>query len=1315
MLKQFISLLILSAVLLIFYKGFKETSYVNSVELNKTRERAVLLAKRGEYESSLKILKALREIDFESKEVWGDYLLVLIDSGGEEEAYQLVNKEPVEMIPLYAYKKLFGLVVSKSDPELALLLAEQEIKSSSNVAQIALSRSELLSVNGYAEESNRLLNFSLDYIDDNESAAITVKLLAKSSITFSEEEQAVRIELSHGYQDKRLWLLYKNYWVDQARQGDVNKAISALEVFVDTAPDDIGYFEDYFVLHNWNKDYDNAYKVYQQRLEDKDNPDYVKIVAAELFYMRGDLDDSKRLYAEVAQNNPQNIEAKKKLASIYLEKGAPAEVLALFVPLNSYKDSETLTLIGVAQRQLGQNDEALSSLTLAINSSSHSEEATYRIWLDSFNEMLNEHTYEALWARYSIPLHAAPVSVKSELQQHKAINLKHVASKKPSRKVVSHQESIKFKAAFARQQGRSNDAVRLYQKSLVLEPNNRELILGLALALIDAGESMHSIELLDLLSELYPNDKQILDAKVYYGQQFNQADILSENLKSLAELSKGAQRSAYLKSWINHIRDTRFYLNRDTQLSELSKFSIENNPTVVSEQSRLLFENGDCDSLIQVTSPVHESQFNVQQLEDVAYRLRRCGYYQNAHNLYQYGINQYPNVPNFYSGAILSLVNLNDLNSAKTIVECCGDRFEGDLNFVLAQAYYFYKLNEFETAQIYYKKALSLQQNNNEARIGEYLSLAELGEAEAAFAAIDNDNLELSNEQYERLSELRIKQMLRMAENAHDERKITLAISALEIIDEFQTYLKNENALNEEAILNSELNQLHAYVLMEDSDKAVALYESLNERYSEIPRWAQMNAIDAYLLDKQPSVAVDILEELKQISPSDLDVQSKLLFVYMDVEDFNSAKNVMNDMNQIVDSQANDKNHVHWVNRLDAMFQAYQNKLRVAEARLIKLNAKQPRDLATLNNLATVYRWQGKHKKSQQAIDEIKSAQVSNISLDVSQAHLFLDANYFHRAEDLIKKLDAEHSYHPEVKRLKDRWLIRNKKQYTVSTQYGKSTGNALGNKDFTLEQRLYSSPINNNYRLYIRDRYDWTEFPEDNGNLHRIGLGGEYNSPDLYLSAELNASVRDDADVGANLNAEWKIDDHLSAFAGIQTYSRHVPLRGINAGVDGESVDMGAQYRWNESQYVRASVSYTDSNDGNERTAFFIQHQHDVYQSAHHQVYLSEEFYTSNNTLDNASYFNPDDDYSFRLAGKYNGILWREDGDSLTHKLEIGVGNYKQANESNAAIWDLEYQHIWLLNKSLEVKYGFLHRRRTYDGEAESYNAVTAGLNLRF
>jgi biofilm PGA synthesis protein PgaA len=250
---------------------------------------------------------------------------------------------------------------------------------------------------------------------------------------------------------------------------------------------------------------------------------------------------------------------------------------------------------------------------------------------------------------------------------------------------------------------------------------------------------------------------------------------------------------------------------------------------------------------------------------------------------------------------------------------------------------------------------------------------------------------------------------------------------------------------------------------------------------------------------------------------------------------------------------------------------------------------------------------------------------------------------------------------------------------------------------------------------VYGRHRYNYAEFPEGNGYLNRIGIGGEYRSKFLDATLEVNASTRDSSDPGVSLGAVWKLDDYLSISADMQTYSDLTPLRAINDDVEAGSLVLGARYRWNENRFASIAAGLVDFDDGNDRKFIFLKHQHGIYQSAYHQWSLSQEFYASENDEVDAFYYNPEEDYSFRGAAIYDGLIWRRYEKEWTHRLTLGVGNYKQKEESNAGIWDLEYIQRWQLDPTLEIRYGYIHRRRTYDGDAESFNAGIANINWRF
>ena len=977
-------------------------------------------------------------------------------------------------------------------------------------------------------------------------------------------------------------------------------------------------------------------------------------------------------------------------------------------------DNDARVIIGLAQQQQGRDEEALASLSSALNSEEINDDATYNAWLQSFKNTLSDKSFDHVWPRYSIPFKSAPGNVVIYVNNAKTNNLNLIASKKITNKIQPSLDSMRSQAAIARQTGQSKKAISIYNKALSISPNDKDLQLGLALALIDSYEAQQSSAILSGLDRRYPNNHQVMDAYVYYAQQFERDDILVKNLRQLAEVSQGVEQDNYIQSWINAVMNNKNLSYTDNKLLEVLKFSDQRHPKILMAKVNLIYASSRCDRVKSVISKIDINALNGEQIESAAFILRNCGDSRLAFNYYKAGMVRYPDESVFFAGSILTSIELGNIQYANRIAECCLPQFKDNIDFNMAKAYLRLHQNKYQDALDLYNHVLLIEPSNHEAHVGSIMSQAELNMAEQAFIAASELQSELSVMQWQRLYELRIRQMLMRAKKTNEPERYAIAQSATKIIDDYLIYLSRSAPDNESAKTNALLNKVHAETLAAMPAKAVITFESLALSKDELPLWGILHAADAYTSNRQPEMAAQLLMYANETSPDDLSILSALFFALLDMEDYKSADRTMSRMNVIVESEEVVDGKAHWVKRLDAMFQAYQNRLQTAENRLLALQEKAPSDINLHKNLAVIYRWRGWFEKANRALDSLDMQGDEDITNVVTRSHLLIDSQQYTQASQRVKQFE-NYSYNNDVKNLKSRWQIHNKRQYSANAQYGESSGNALGNKDFTFEQRLYSAPIQHKYRLYARDRYDWAEFPENNGNLHRVGLGGEFRHKLYNVTAEFNASVRGDANVGVTVAGTWRRDDYLSIFGEVQTYSRYVPLRAINSNIDGESISAGVQYRWNETQHMRAAATYTDFSDGNKRSSFYVNHEHSIYQSARHQVFLGEEIYTSKNTQNDVGYFNPDKDFSLRVAAKYRGVIWRRYGKSLTHRLDIGVGNYKQESESSAGIWDVEYRQHGSLTPNIEVDYGVLHRRRTYDGDAESYNAVSASINWRF
>ena len=1292
MLKQITSLIILGAILFVFYYEFLETPFLNVAELNTSREKAVDLANQGQLDKSIVMFQALIDVAPNDGKVWGDYLLVILRSEGEQKALTLLSQKPLDLIPQYAFKELFEAAMNQGDEHLAFQLVQKELLVSDNYSEIALHRSSVFADHGYKNYAYEVLQIahSQSNFKDDKIGLAKVSLILESDSELAQSE--IKKIIDQGSENKEIWNLYVDYWIAQARQGRLKQSISSLADYVEKAPNEIKLSYDYMVLLTWDENFSEAENIYDQLQKKEHMPDYARAAAAQTLYRNGRVEESEQLYRKLFEEDPGNIEYKKGLAKSLIELNRADESLLLLQPVSQSVDNDVRILIGLAQQASGDDLNALDSLSVALNSQNKQDQRAYAAWLQSFKNIKGKHSFKKLWSRYGVPLKNAPIDVVQYITKEKN-QVRRVAASPKQRPEISYLDFARLQAAIARQQGRPKDAVSLYKKALVVKPDDKELSLGLALAYIDLGMLGESRPILDKLNQRYPYNKDVQDALIYFGQQSNDGLMLAAHLRNLAELSNEEEQEAYIRSWINVVSEHEDFTSDEHKVSELNKLSLLHHPKVSLAKAGIYFKQNNCDNTFNVLSEVPIRAWHRNDLGEAAYYLRSCGYLSEALHIYEAGMTQYPNDSEFFAGALLVAAENKPTKYSKKIIACCANKFSSQVDFLLAQAYFNRTQQNYSDALTLYNKVLSINSNNQEAYVSKAIMLAKLNKHDQAFETANKHSDWFSDADWSTLHELRVKHALTQAINSDYFTQDTFSEQAILYIDEQLAFLNKRLPNDSVARTHALFNKVHAYNLANMPHDAINVFNSIDTPETDWPAWGVVHAAEAYENVKQPEKAISMLEEIKQGSPQNLHLLSVLFSSYLAIEDYDQAGRTLNSMNETVAKNSN--NGIHWVTRLNAMFKAYQNKLEVARNELLSLQQKDPNDQNISANLATLYRWQGLPNKAADILSDMDKNRVDEIEYEVSVANVNLDLQKFSEAEGNINALSNKAPKNKGVKQLNHRWALHNSYQYVANFQYGESSGNTFGNKDFTFDQRVYSKPFNHHYRVYFRDRYDWAEFPEDNGNLHRVGIGGEFRNHNFDITAELNVSARDDRDVGISVNGLWRLGDHWRLFGEIQTYSHHVPLRAINAGIDGESATAGFQYRWNDSRYIRASASYADFSDGNKRTSVFLQHQHDIFQSAHHQVYLSEEFYASDNSENDVGYFNPEQDYSFRIAAKYYGILWRRYEKSYVHRLTIGAGNYKQKNHSNAGIWDIEYQHQWTPYPSTEIKYGVLHRRR--------------------
>ena len=333
MLKQIISLIILGAALFVFYNEFLETPFVNKEELSATREKAVNLARQGKHQQSLLIFNSLLKVAPEDKQVWGDYLLVLMRVGNKNQAYQLAKNNSIELIPEYALKEIFELALFKNDIKFAYQIALHEIKVTDEPHLVAIERAYSLSGVSYHAEAQALLEYARRMSAESDLALNNaVIIILNETDQFSAQQKIASLLSENKTIHDDLWQIYVEYWVNQARMGNVNQALVALEPYLGQAPQSVHLTSDYFVLLTWDEQFDEAASLYDDALSDKELNPYVVSAAAQAMYKQGRLEEAKDLYIHLLNQDAQNFEHKKGLAKVYVELGQAANALSIMQP-----------------------------------------------------------------------------------------------------------------------------------------------------------------------------------------------------------------------------------------------------------------------------------------------------------------------------------------------------------------------------------------------------------------------------------------------------------------------------------------------------------------------------------------------------------------------------------------------------------------------------------------------------------------------------------------------------------------------------------------------------------------------------------------------------------------------------------------------------------------------------------------------------------------------------------------------------------------------------------------------------------------------
>jgi len=630
-------------------------------------------------------------------------------------------------------------------------------------------------------------------------------------------------------------------------------------------------------------------------------------------------------------------------------------------------------------------------------------------------------------------------------------------------------------------------------------------------------------------------------------------------------------------------------------------------------------------------------------------------------------------------------------------------------------------------ALLVHERILALEPGNREAQRNRIFTLARLGAAHRALELAEESPGLLGEEELHNLKADRAAITTRWgaAADADDPDRFASIDAALayneELLQELGAAGKAGSAA-ERRLLFDRIEALRNRFRMRE---AVDLYEKLVAEGAQVPPQAQIAAADAYLYLERPEQARDLYLQALPKAEDSFATQVQLFYAYSEAGQYAEALAQIDRTAATTPQRtgaaspqtvADNPDYASALATAGAA-RGYQDRLADAQQRLESFRALAPYNMEAREKLAGVYGARGWLRKAEQEHLWILAAEPKHREARVGYADNLRDLHEWRAAEGEAAALEALYPEDRQVQRIARRWDIHNRPELRLDVGGGTSSGGTgpVGTRERTIESWLFSAPIRYDWRAFLHQYDASADFPQGDAHRRRLGAGAEYRGRDLRVTGEISDSYDDDSDVGVSVTGEWWASDHWIFDAAVHSSSNDIPLQARLAGVEGDSLRAGATYRASESRRFGAALQAIDFSDGNHRTIFTASAFQRFVTGPVYKLDGLAALYTSWNSLDNASYFNPEDDLGLDATLIGEQRLWRRYDRDFVHRLHLTLGHYRQSGFGTDMSAAIRYEHAWAFDEQLDLLYGAQRSLHPYDGERVYASYYNLSLAWRF
>lgn len=710
----------------------------------------------------------------------------------------------------------------------------------------------------------------------------------------------------------------------------------------------------------------------------------------------------------------------------------------------------------------------------------------------------------------------------------------------------------------------------------------------------------------------------------------------------------------------------------------------------------------------------------IQVLSAVARSARNQLHFEMAATWYAKALEAKPDDVDARLGLAMTLADAGDHNGAATTLDTLKGPDRKREDALLTEAYVHERSGRYLAAVGAYDGILLSDSEHRAALRGKALALRKLLLPQHALALAEEHLGILTADEVARLrtdqAALEVRLGLQMPDTP-DERYAGTDRALTQLEQHLETL-----AAHDDALLATRYDRIVALRHRHRNQEAIDEFEQLLAGGHASPSYVLAAVAGAYLDQRRPEEAHEILTLALADQPSSVELQLAMFYALVELERHDDAVALTDTLvaqapiwRRKPGSRVIQENpHRTQAEITSSLALAFADQLDAAQRRFEEMLALAPHNTDARQELAGIYRWRGWPDRALFQYRQVLTVAPDHVSARAGYAHALLDRRYFAEAAEQLTGLLERSPQNPAVRRLATRWDVDRRAQIEILARSGESTGQTFGSDQYEVDGYLVSRPMQHRYRAFVHTHDSFAEFEEGDARRQRIGVGVDMQFPDWLASAELSRSRTGSSQIGLRGTVERRLSDQWSVGGELDTHSNLAPLRGHRVGVDGALLGINGTFTANESTGASGSIQHLDLSDGNEHSSLLLSGHTRIINRPVYKLDLIGDLSASWNSMQEVAYYSPRRAASISVGADNRWRMYRRYDRSLTHRVAANLGRKSQKSFSPGTTGAVQYEFIASLSSRLDIRFSVERNRSVYDGETEYSTFFFGGVTGR-